>query len=146
MGAWGCPAALGRPGWASTRWQHARTEARWAAWSGPGPSTTLGSLALLPAFCGCCHSDIIPHAVWEKLRKASPPSPGAPGPTNTSQAPGPSHAAYPQGGHPQGGQGETRGSRASGAWHRLGWGTLHMAQGLPSLAGLTSPSRGQIQA
>lgn len=69
MGAWGCPAALGGPGWASTRWQHARTEARWAAWSGPGPSTTLGSLALLPAFCGCCHSDIIPHAVWESFAR-----------------------------------------------------------------------------
>lgn len=46
-------------------------------------------------------------------------SPGSPGSTSTSQVPGPSRAAHPQGGHPCSWAGRGTGIGASGAWHRF---------------------------
>lgn len=94
VGPWGCPSAPGCPGRASTRWQHARTEARWAAWSGPGPSTALGSLALLPAFYSSYSGGKNASAVWNFVSCPFPRHLVPRGPTSISWTLGSSPVAH----------------------------------------------------
>ena len=112
VGARGCPTAPGPSGPVSTRWQHARTEARRAALSGPGPSTALGSLALIPGFC--CRD--VPYTVREPSTSHLPPAPHHSVPLGPPACHG---QLSRREGVPQVGQGEAQEPGASGALHRL---------------------------